>query len=83
MAGNQISAFVVSALICFGLLYGFDLIGSLFDSGSLMLYLKNLGIDAHYRSMSRGVLDSRDVLYMILLTGVFLTAAKIVVIQKR
>ena len=83
VAGNQISAFVVSALICFGLLYGFDLIGSLFDSGSLMLYLKNLGIDAHYRSMSRGVLDSRDVLYMILLTGVFLTAAKMVVIQKR
>ena len=80
VAGNQISAFVVSALICFGLLY---LIDSLFDSSSLMLYLKNLGIDAHYRSMSRGVLDSRDVLYMILLTGVFLTAAKMVVIQKR
>lgn len=80
---NQITAFVVSAVISFTMLYGFELIGSLFTNGATNLYLKNVGIHAHYQSMSRGVLDSRDMLYMILTTTLFLFAAKTALTHKK
>lgn len=83
LAGSQITAFVVSALVCFALFYGFELLASLFADGTLTLYLKNLGIHAHYKSMSRGVLDSRDVLYMLSVTLIFLIATKTALSRNR
>ncbi len=83
LAGNQIAAFVVSALICFALFYGFELVAMLFADGTSTLYLKNLGIHAHYQSMSRGVLDSRDVLYMLSVTLIFLIATKMVLTNRK
>lgn len=83
LAGSQITAFVVSALVCFALFYGFELLASLFADGTLTLYLKNLGVHAHYKSMSRGVLDSRDVLYMLSVTLIFLIATKTALSRNR
>ena len=80
---NQITAFVISAVICFTMFYGFELIGSLFTNGNTSLYLKNIGIHAHYQSMSRGVLDSRDMLYMIIITVLFLLGAKTALTRKK
>ena len=80
---NQLTAFVVSAVICFTMFYGFELIGSLFANGNTSLYLKNSGIHAHYQSMSRGVLDSRDMLYMIIITVLFLLGAKTALTRKK
>ena len=80
---NQLTAFVVSAVICFTMFYGFELIGSLFANGNTSLYLKNIGIHAHYQSMSRGVLDSRDMLYMIIVTVLFLLGAKTALTRKK
>lgn len=80
---NQLTAFVVSAVICFTMFYGFELIGSLFTNGNTSLYLKNIGIHAHYQSMSRGVLDSRDMLYMIITTVLFLLGAKTALTRKK
>ncbi|HQB68781.1 MAG TPA: gliding motility-associated ABC transporter permease subunit GldF [Paludibacteraceae bacterium] len=79
---NQLTAFVVSAIISFNIFYGFELIGSLFSDGDTTLFIKNIGIHAHYQSMSRGVLDSRDVLYMIIITVLFLLGAKTALTQK-
>jgi ABC-2 type transport system permease protein len=42
---------------------GFDLIASLFHSGTVQSGISFLGINAHYESMSRGVIDLRDVVY--------------------
>lgn len=83
LAGSQVTAFVVSALICFALFYGFELLASLFSDGTLTLYVKNLGVHTHYKSMSRGMLDSRDVLYMISVTLIFLIAAKMVLARRK
>ncbi len=83
LSNNQITAFIVSSLICFALFYGFELVGSLFSDGTTALYLKNLGVNAHYRSMSRGVLDTRDVLYMLAVTLLFLLSTKMVLSRKK
>ncbi len=69
---SQLVAFVLSVIFCFLFLYGFDLIGTLFTSGNVSEAIANFGIDAHYKSMSRGVIDSRDVLYFLTLQGLFL-----------
>lgn len=72
---NQIVAFIISAIMSFVLYYGFELLGSLF-SGSTELLLKQFGVKAHYQSMSRGVIDSRDVVYFIATSALALWICK-------
>lgn len=61
---NAVVAFLVSAFMCLILYFGFNAISRLpMLQGSYDYYVEMLGIDFHYRSISRGVLDSRDVVY--------------------
>lgn len=71
---NAVVAFLISAFSCLVLYYGFNALSKLpfFESG-VDYYVEMLGIDFHYRSMSRGVLDSRDVVYFISIIFLFLT----------
>ena len=69
---NAVVAFVVSAFACFFLYIGFDFIASLFQGGVSQDMVSQLGIAAHYDSISRGVLDLRDVCYFVVVSGVFL-----------
>lgn len=70
---NGVAAFIISVLGCGLLYFGFNAISQLpvFDS-SADFYIEMLGIDFHYRSISRGVLDTRDLVYFISLTILFL-----------
>lgn len=72
LSKNQIIAFIVGLVLCFFCYYGFDLISSFFTKGSQIQFIENLGIHAHYKSMSRGVIDSRDIVYFIVITVLFL-----------
>lgn len=64
--GNAVVAFLVSAFTCLILYFGFSAISKLpLLQGSADFYVEMLGIDFHYRSISRGVLDSRDFVYFI------------------
>lgn len=76
LSRSQIVAFVSSALICFVLYYGFELVGSLF-SGNAAYVLRQFGINAHYQSIARGVIDSRDIVYFALLSAIFVFATKL------
>ena len=62
---NAVVAFIVAAFACFVLYSGFGAISTLpvFSAG-LDYYIAMLGIDFHYRSISRGVVDCRDLLYI-------------------
>ncbi|HEX2684551.1 MAG TPA: gliding motility-associated ABC transporter permease subunit GldF [Ferruginibacter sp.] len=63
---NAVVAFLVSAFSCLILYYGFNALSRLpFFANGFDYYVEMLGIDFHYRSMSRGVLDSRDLVYFI------------------
>jgi ABC-2 type transport system permease protein len=62
--GNAVVAFLISAFACLVLYFGFNAVSKLpFLQGSADYYIEMLGIDFHYRSISRGVLDSRDLVY--------------------
>ena len=61
---NAVVAFLISAFTCLILYFGFEAISKLdFLRGSGDYYVEMIGIDFHYRSISRGVVDSRDIIY--------------------
>jgi ABC-2 type transport system permease protein len=70
---NAVVAFLVSAFACLILYYGFNAVSALpVFSGNADYYIEMIGIDFHYRSISRGVLDTRDVIYFLSLIVLFL-----------
>ena len=61
---NSVVAFLLSAFMCFLLYIGFNAVSKLPAlQGNADYVLEMLGIDFHYRSISRGVLDSRNLVY--------------------
>lgn len=61
---NAVVAFLISVFGCIILYFGFSAISKLpVFQGTADYYTEMLGIDFHYRSISRGVLDSRDIIY--------------------
>ncbi len=74
---NTVVAFIGAALTCLLFYTGFDALGKLpvFVSG-LDYYVQMLGINFHYRSISKGVLDIRDLIYYATLILIFLLITK-------
>jgi ABC-2 type transport system permease protein len=70
---NAVVAFLISAFACLILYFGFNALSKLpFFANGVDYYVEMMGIDFHYRSMSRGVLDSRDVVYFVSIIFLFL-----------
>ncbi len=76
VSDNQIISFVVSMFLCFLFYNLFELIADFKLLGSWDSVVAGLGINAHYQSISRGVIDSRDVFYFIGFDVVFIAATK-------
>lgn len=83
LTDNQIVAFICAALLSFAFFYGFDLISSLLISGEEQTLVSSLGISSHYDGMSRGVIDSRDLLYFILVDAAFVYLTKLILSKKK
>ncbi len=63
---NSVVAFIAGLLCCALLYYGFNAISKLPAlSGGADYYVEMAGIDFHYRSISRGLIDIRDIIYFI------------------
>lgn len=79
LTNNQIVAFILSALLCAVAYLGFESIYnmSLFG-GSMDYFVKRLGASHHYESLSRGVVDTRDVLYFLSVTVLFAMGTRLV-----
>lgn len=70
---NAVVAFLISVFACLVLFFGFSALSQLpFFANGADYYIEMLGIDFHYRSISRGVLDSRDVVYFFSIIFLFL-----------
>jgi len=68
LSKNQIVAFIVAVFICFALYFGFDGLSSV----SSAFDLSHFGMKAHFNSIARGVIDTRDVIYFLSVTFLFL-----------
>lgn len=76
LTDNQIVAFILSMFLCFLCFSAFQQISKLDFFSQIDFLIEWLGINYHYQSISRGVLDSRDVLYFISFTALFLGLTK-------
>ncbi len=74
LSKNQIVAFILSVFITFALFYGFDAVSS--SLGNSGYALQQFGINEHFKSISRGVVDTRDIIYFISVTVFFLFITK-------
>ncbi len=71
LSSNQITAFIIAVFLCFLGFFAFESVTDyqLFDSSYGIEYL---GMSYHYKSMSRGVIDTRDLIYFLSLICLFL-----------
>jgi ABC-2 type transport system permease protein len=74
---NSVVAFIISLVSCVLFYFGFTAISELvmFKNGA-DYYIAMMGIEYHYQSISRGVLDTRDLVYFLSLTFFFLLITK-------
>lgn len=80
---NQIISFIVAVFLCFFCYVGFESISSLEFFGSVDDIILKLGINEHYISMSRGVIDTRDVSYFVGAIALFLILTKTVLSSRK
>jgi len=80
---NQVIAFILAVLICFVLYMGFDSFAYIPGLKNLDEFVINLGINEHYKSISRGVLDLRDTVYFIAVAALFIEAARMVLVSRK
>ena len=73
---NQIISFTIAVFLSFFAFIGFDSIGRLLSLQTIDIYLINMGINEHYQSISRGVLDTRDLVYFLSFIALFLVLTK-------
>ncbi len=74
---NQIVSFILAAFLSFIFYTGFDSLATL--SGSFALTIKQFGILYHYEALSKGLIDSRGVIYFLSVAGLMLSGAKTVI----
>jgi ABC-2 type transport system permease protein len=74
---NQILSFVLAVVLSGFVYIGFEFIYSLALFGSFDLFIRQLEISLHYQSMSRGVIDTRDVIYYLSLIALFVGFTKL------
>ena len=77
VSDNQIISFVIAVFLCAFSYMGFELFYTFILSGKAGLMVQSLGLNAHYSSMSRGVIDTRDLIYFISVTVLFVLLTKI------
>lgn len=77
LTSNAVIAFLLSSFACIILYFGFSAISKLpVFTGNADYYIEMLGIDFHYQSISRGVLDTRDIIYFFSVIFIFLFATQ-------
>lgn len=78
LTNSQIVAFIVAALLCAFAYLGFETLHYMDFLGDVDLLVKSLGVRHHYESISRGVIDTRDVVYFLSVIALFLLLTRMV-----
>jgi ABC-2 type transport system permease protein len=83
LTDNPIVAFIIAVLLSFVLYIGFDFLSSMDAFRQINFLVIKIGINEHYKSMSRGVIDSRDILYFLGVITLFLLMTRFVLQSRR
>ena len=80
---NQIISFIIAVFMCFLLYSGFDSLASINVWGKASYYITQLGISAHYNTISKGLIDLRDVLYFLTIIALMILSTKLVLESRK
>ncbi|PIE87974.1 MAG: gliding motility-associated ABC transporter permease subunit GldF [Bacteroidetes bacterium] len=80
---SQVVSFILAVFLCGFMYIGFEFIYTLSLFGTLDLLVRSMGIQAHYASMSRGVVDTRDLLYFLSIIALFLMLTKLIMERRK
>ncbi len=69
---NQIVAFIAGLVLCFLAFYLWEAVAPELSSGSSAEFVRRLGLKARFDNMARGIIDTRDLIYFLSLSGFFL-----------
>lgn len=83
ITNNQIIAFILAMLLSFIFFMGFDFLSSMWIFSKIDATVSELGINAHYKSMSRGVIDTRDIIYFLSVIILFVYLTKTIVQSRK
>jgi gliding motility-associated transport system permease protein len=83
MTKNQVISFVLAAFLSFLLFTGINSLANIDVWSDLSIILANLSIEQHYNSLSRGVLDSRDIIYLLSVNAVLLAFTSLILKWQR
>jgi cytochrome d ubiquinol oxidase subunit II len=83
LTDNPIVAFIIAVLLSFVLYIGFDFLSSMDVFQQINFLVIRMGTNEHYRSMSRGVIDSRDILYFFGVIALFLLMTRFILQSRR
>lgn len=77
LTANQVTGFLIALFACYVLYTGFEQLSKLpkFSEG-IDYYLSMVGMEFHYNSISRGLVDSRDVVYFISVIAFFISLTR-------
>jgi ABC-2 type transport system permease protein len=78
---NQIVAFIIGMIICFCLTTVDQML--FFFPGKIVAFMSHLGAGTHFENISRGIVDSRDLIYFLSLVFVALFATSLVMEEKK
>ena len=83
ISDNQVVSFVIAVLLCYVFYIGFDSLAQISIFKSFDFLFLNISANSHYVSMSRGVIDTRDVLFFLGLISIFIVATKAVLESRK
>ncbi len=83
LTNNQIISFILSALICAFCYLGFESLYYMNAGGDVAMFLKQLGMRHHYESVSRGVIDTRDLIYFVSVIAIFLISTRLILQSRK
>ena len=83
LTSNQVVGFLIALFSCYLLYSGFEALSKIPSfTGSIEYYLSMLGMQFHYASISRGLIDSRDVIYFLSVIILFIALTRISLAKK-
>lgn len=80
---NHIVSFIIGVILSFFIYIGLESIASVYLLKDVEHIIVSLGINEHYQSLSRGVIDSRDIVYFIGLSALFILATRLVLQSRK
>jgi len=80
---NQVISFILSLFFCFLFYVGFDYLASIPVFQNIADFISSLGINNHYLSISRGVVDTRDLIYFLSIMGLFIVLTRLKIVSRK